>query len=171
MDFKRLYSVAFAAALAAAGLLPVASAAADATLSCGSAIATNTTLTQDLTNCPGAGLVLPPDGVTLNLNGHAVSGAGVANTRTHAGHARIRIDGHDHVTVTGGTVSGFDHAILFTRSPYGTVTAVSVHDNRRRGVMFVDASDYATVTHVRAAHNGTPEGGSGVRFMSSSHGL
>jgi hypothetical protein len=54
----------------------VASAAtAQATrVSCGQTITHDTTLTVDLINCPGDGLVIGADNLTLNLNRHTIDG-------------------------------------------------------------------------------------------------
>jgi hypothetical protein len=137
----RTTMLATTVAIAALGLVMSAAAANRPRLSCGAVIATSTTLTRDLINCPGDGLVIGADGITLNLNGHTVSGDGPTDDSLDVG---VRVEGHRHVTVSGGTVTGF-----------------------KRGVMFAAGSDAGVVKRLRAVHNGTPNGGAGVRVSSS----
>jgi hypothetical protein len=92
-----------AAALVAGALAAPASQAAGARLHCGTTITKSTKLTQDLTNCPGVGLRIGADAITLDLNGHTVSAAAKRNPKAHG----ILNVGHDRVTIKGGTVQGF----------------------------------------------------------------
>jgi hypothetical protein len=99
---KRIILVVAAAVLA----VTVTPASADTPLACGQVITANTTLQNDLLDCPGDGIIIGADGITLDLNGHTVSAAvceidcveqtGVANTA-----------GHDRVRIVNGTISGF----------------------------------------------------------------
>jgi parallel beta-helix repeat protein len=43
-------------------------------VACGDVIAQDTTLDSDLTDCPGDGLVIGADNITLDLNGHVIDG-------------------------------------------------------------------------------------------------
>jgi hypothetical protein len=45
-------------------------------LSCGSVITEDTVLDQDLTDCPGDGIIIGANGVTLRLHGHTIDGNG-----------------------------------------------------------------------------------------------
>ena len=92
-----------AAALVAGALAAPASQAAAAPLHCGATITKDTKLTQDLTNCRGAGIVIGADGITLDLNGHTVAAAAKRNPKAHG----ILNKGYDRVTIKGGTVKGF----------------------------------------------------------------
>ena len=47
-------------------------------VSCGDTITADTTLDSDLVDCPNNGIVIGADDVTLDLNGHTVSGDGEA---------------------------------------------------------------------------------------------
>src|SRR5688572_2702615 len=71
--------------------------------SCGQVLTRSTTLTADLLNCPGDGLVIGANGVVLNLNSHTVDGVGLG--------VGIRNDGFDRVTIRNGTVQDFDYGI------------------------------------------------------------
>ena len=86
-------------------------------ISCGTVIATNVVLQQDLT-CSGDGLLVGAGNITIDLNGHTISGggtsgcgqpflssAGVRGTET----SRVGFSG---VTVKNGTIQGFSAGIL-----------------------------------------------------------
>jgi hypothetical protein len=91
------------AAALVAGALAAPASQASAPLHCGATITKSTKLTQDLTNCPGVGIQIGADGITLDLDGHTVSAAAKRNPKAHG----ILNVGHDRVTITGGTVHGF----------------------------------------------------------------
>jgi Right handed beta helix region len=89
---------------AAASLAAIAAPQAGAKqLACGATITKDTKLTQDLTNCPGVGIRIGADDITLDLNGHTVAAAAKRNPKAHG----ILNKGHDRVTIKGGTVKGF----------------------------------------------------------------
>ena len=60
-------------------------------VSCGQTLTKSTTLTNDLTNCPGTGLIVGADNITVDLNGHTIDGtnnkSGIDNER----HANVKI--------------------------------------------------------------------------------
>jgi nitrous oxidase accessory protein NosD len=94
--------ITLAAALVA-GALAAPAAHAAAPLHCGATIKHSTKLTKDLTDCPGVGLRIGADGITLDLNGHTIAAAAKRNPTAHG----ILNVGHDRVTIKGGTVKGF----------------------------------------------------------------
>jgi Right handed beta helix region len=98
--------------LAAAILLALAPASALAThVNCGDTITTNTTLDSDLINCPGNGIVIGADNITLDLNGHTIDGTGSSGD----GVANVA---HLGATIEGGTIQGFGTGVrLGTCSP------------------------------------------------------
>ena len=98
--------------------------AAAANLPCGATITSNTTLRADVGPCQGEGLIVRASDVRLNLNGHRVFGA--SNQGAFAG---IRLQEVQHVTVTGGSVAGFDAGVLVFHGQDNTVRGVEVHDN------------------------------------------
>jgi copper-binding protein NosD len=91
------------AALALVAAIAVAAPASAQNLSCGSTITKSTKLTTDITDCPGVGLRIGADDITLDLNGHTVSAAAKRNPKAHG----ILNEGYDDVTIRGGTVRGF----------------------------------------------------------------
>jgi hypothetical protein len=68
-------------------------APAKATASCGVTITTDTVLRTDLRGCAGTAVTIGGDGVALDLGGHVVEGAIVAN-------------GNKHVSIRNGSVAG-----------------------------------------------------------------
>jgi parallel beta-helix repeat protein len=70
-------------------------------LTCGQTIAKDTTLHADLGPCPGDGLVIGADNVTLDLNGHAIIGD---DTDQDVG---VLDEGHDGAVVKNGEIHGF----------------------------------------------------------------
>ena len=71
------------AAALVAGALAAPASQASAPLHCGATITKSTKLTQDLTNCPGVGIQIGVDGITLDLDGHTVAAAAKRNPKAH----------------------------------------------------------------------------------------
>src|SRR5689334_1612954 len=101
----------FIPAAAIAALLALTAAtqahAAPGAVACGATITQDTTLTADLTNCPGEGHVIGADGITLDLNGHTIDGTVAQATSCDEpsfGNDGIDLGGHDRLTVVDGTV-------------------------------------------------------------------
>ena len=90
---------AFAAARAPSG-----TAAQVVTVACGQTLTASTTVGNDLTNCPGDGLVIGAAGITINLNGHTIDGqfAGIG----------IRNDSFADVTIRNGAVTEFNRGVV-----------------------------------------------------------
>lgn len=93
--------LAIVAAMAAAVAVPAGTAgAATAPVRCGDTITTSVVLTTNLT-CPGNGLVVGADGLTIDLDGHRLTGSGVG----------VGIETASDVTVINGTIRRFDVGI------------------------------------------------------------
>ena len=93
-------------------------------VSCGETITADTTLQQDLVNCPNHGIVIGADGITLDLNGHLVDGDGTpaadCDQQKEPCDFGVFNDGHDGVTVRDGSVREFAAGVLF-----GTATGTA----------------------------------------------
>jgi parallel beta-helix repeat protein len=76
-------------------------AAAPQAVACGATLTVSTTLADDLVDCPGTGLVIGADGITVDLAGHTISGTDAA------GGEGVASDGHSNVHVVGGRITGF----------------------------------------------------------------
>jgi parallel beta-helix repeat protein len=124
-------------------------------LHCGDTVTTNTTLHADLTDCPGNGLVIGADRVTLNLNGHAITGnlegaVGIDNSA-----------GHDGVTIMNGAVRNFTNGVLLLEHASGNrlQRLKLVSDNSGgaadNGILIFD-SDHVRIDHnsVSGSYNG-----------------
>jgi hypothetical protein len=74
-------------------------------LQCGDTVTQDATLTADLLDCQGDGLVIGAGGITLDLNGHTISGRIISGGDPDQ--VGIENRGHDDVTITNGTVTYF----------------------------------------------------------------
>ena len=94
-------------------------------VACGDTIVADTVLDDSLLNCPGDGIIVGADGVTVHLNGQIVDGS---NTVDSVG---IKIVGRTGVTVKGpGVVKQFDKGIRIIGGGEHTVKGVTVANNR-----------------------------------------
>ena len=98
-------------ALFAGCIVGVAAAQAPPTgIACGDTITADTTLDRDLTDCPSNGILIGADGITLDLNGHTISGDGKLVRRCRRDQicdVGVANDDHAGVTIRGGSVRGF----------------------------------------------------------------
>jgi parallel beta-helix repeat protein len=99
-----------------AGLLALSGGQAVASpVSCGDTIMTDTKLEADLTNCPGVGIVIGAEDITLDLNGHTIDGVNPPTTDCNRPPGTtIGVSdegGFDDITVRNGTIQEFDHGI------------------------------------------------------------
>jgi len=87
----------------AASAVPVAASASlgSTVVTCGQTLTSSTRLANDLLRCPGDGLVIGADNITLDLAGHSISGVNAA------GSEGIADDGHRGATIRNGTIMGF----------------------------------------------------------------
>jgi hypothetical protein len=76
-------------------------------LTCGDVVTTNVTLAADIGPCAGDGLVIGAPHVTVDLNGHSITG------KHQPGTAGIRHDSFDGVTVKNGNVYNFFVGVHF----------------------------------------------------------
>ena len=72
-------------------------------IQCGERVTADVRLDADLRDCPGVGLVIAADGVTVDLGGHTIDGTG-RGTGIVNGYGG---DGHRGALVRNGTVAGF----------------------------------------------------------------
>jgi len=116
------------AGLVAGGVL-VAPAGAATPVQCGAQIAVNTTLTKNIGPCPGDGIDVVKDGITLDLNGHTIVGSNVTNTSVNEQIGVHLVNVHG-VTVKGpGTIRAFDAGVGITAGSNNTVKNLTAHDN------------------------------------------
>ena len=93
-------------------------------------VTADTTLKHDVGPCPGDGIDVSANNVTLNLNGHRVFSNGGLRTGDFAG---VHLMGVSGVNVVGGhpgsQVTGFDAGVFIDHGANNVVTGLDVHDN------------------------------------------
>jgi parallel beta-helix repeat protein len=97
---------------------------------CGTTILANVKLDHDLT-CTGNGLTAGADGITIDLNGHTISGSGTGNGILAAG----RIG----VVITGGTIRNFTIGVQLAGSTAVVVKGIRAIGNRD-GIFLIGSS-------------------------------
>jgi parallel beta-helix repeat protein len=89
--------------------------------SCGQVITRDVILLKDI-ECPGVGMIVGKDGITINLNNHRLSLANNTDTSRipKVEEIGILVPGQKNITITGpGVITGFDKAIEFAGSERG----------------------------------------------------
>jgi parallel beta-helix repeat protein len=111
--------------LSVAVLVPVtAITARAAVLSCGATISQSTVLENDVGPCTNGGITIAADNVTLDLNGHRVSGT--TNSGDGFGIFLFRRTG---VVVRNGTVTDFDGGVVIEGGAGNTVEGILAANN------------------------------------------
>lgn len=135
MRLSRALATLLGAALLSLALASVAFGAKPVQVSCGETITEDTKLANDLANCPGNGLVIGADDITLDLNGHTIDGDGAAED--------FGIDntaGHDGVTIKAGSLTEFALGVLVAQASDNRLRDLSVADSHHAGIAVVDHS-------------------------------
>ena len=113
---RRLLTLVLSVVIASIVLALTAGQAFANDVQCGDVITQDTTLDSDLVNCPGDGMVVGASNVTLNLNGHTVSGQG-SGTGILVGDPNHNPDvspcASGGAIVVNGTVEGFGHGVAY----------------------------------------------------------
>jgi parallel beta-helix repeat protein len=153
---RRLPAMALVAVVSLAAAAPAARADQ---VACGQVIRASTTVTNNLAACAGDGLVIGAGGITVDLGGHTIAGAGLG--------VGIRNDGHDDVTIRNGTVLDFDHGVLLNGGTVrNTVTGLHLAKNEWSAIYLENASSN------QLAQNRVADGDVGVRLTNgSSHNV
>jgi len=183
--------------LAALGVVGLAGgmAAADQGLRCGDTITTDTTLHENLVDCLNNGIVIGADNLTLDLNGHTIDGDGTPFSGCHPRREVCDVgvvnDGHERVTVTHGSLGGFDGGVgtggndnrlldisasrnrFYGLGVFGVAggvvrnsSGIGSLDSGGNGMILVD-SDHVRVLHSSFRHNWEV----GIHVADSSHNL
>lgn len=131
-----------------------------AVVSCGRRITKSITLNANVGPCPGDGIVIGADNITLNLGGHTVSGISAMGNSS----AGVRLQGRTGVSVTNGTVSGFDAGVAILRGSKDLLTHLTIRDNIGivtgdfcDGVFIMNSPD-DQLSSSTISHNGPCEG-------------
>src|SRR4051812_33645300 len=142
-------------------------AAGAARPACGDTVTSSTTLRADLRDCPGDGLVIGADGITLDLNGHVVDGDAISG----GDDVGVRVDGQHGVVIRHGRVQEFDHAVRLIGATHNRVVHVVATRNGDaeigRAILLDSGSDGNRIERNDASFNGR----SGVAVLDSSHNV
>jgi parallel beta-helix repeat protein len=102
-------------------------------VTCGQIIIHSILVANDLTDCPGDGLVIGADGITVDLNGRTIDGVDLGSG--------IRNDGYDNVTIGNGTIQQFDYGVQLNAGTNGnTLSFVTLHFNQDAGILLDNAA-------------------------------
>jgi parallel beta-helix repeat protein len=117
----------------ALALLAVPTTAGAHELACGATITSSTKLRADLVDCPGDGLVVGKDNITLDLGRRTVDGTGNG--------VGIRLAGRRGVRIVNGTVREFGIGIGLDGARDNRVARVALHGHPVRGIDASNGSD------------------------------
>jgi parallel beta-helix repeat protein len=135
--------VTMALAAVALGAAPATLAAVEREqVACGDAITQDTRLTANLVDCPGVGLVIGADGITLDLNGHRIDGDGAGED------FGILVQGRRRVTIEGGAVRGFTEGVLVDNSSDVEVRRLTSAEQDHGGIAVGGSRDVLVVDNV-----------------------
>ena len=165
-------SKVFAAAVLALSITAaISSAPASAgTVSCGEKISADTTLQNDLLNCPNRGIVIGADDITLDLNGHTVDGDAIPFASCpENSFCDVGIFSHrdDDVVIKDGTVHDFDAGVFVGKSRRTELHAVTASENESFG--FVVALSTGVEVTRSSGVDGPSEESDGMGLFASSH--
>jgi large repetitive protein len=158
---SRLVTTATLSTLVISAALTLGPASAQAhaiSITCGATITTDTKLTSDVLNCPENGIVIGADGITLDLNGHTVSGDGPPDASCPDGtFCDVGIDnsaGHKTVTIKRGAVQRFDIGVLDIGGSQSRIQRISTANNSNFGIL-VGKSTQSRIDHNSSVDDGT----------------
>jgi parallel beta-helix repeat protein len=134
--------------------------------SCGQVITRDVILLKDI-ECPGVGMIVGTDGITINLNNHRLSLANNTDTSRipEIEEIGILVPGQKNIAIRGpGVIMGFDKAIEFAGSGRGYVLDLKLIGNNIG--LSLKASDEITIYRSFIERNTI-----GIASQSSKEGL
>ncbi|MFC7359488.1 right-handed parallel beta-helix repeat-containing protein, partial [Nocardioides astragali] len=132
--------------------------ATPAAVACGQVLMHSTLVTNDLTECPGDGLVIGTDRIIVDLGGHLIDGVGLGSG--------ILNDGHDHVTVRNGALQQFDYGVrLRPETHHNAIERLALREHQVAAVELFDVAD----SEVRG--NTLDQNGGGITLVSGTKGI
>ena len=139
---RRAPHTAFLLAVLAAILAPGPASADQAhRVRCGDTITRDTRLKNDLVNCPGNGIAIGADNITLDLNGHTVDGDGVVGCEELYS-CDFGVDntaGHHGVTIKDGSIREFATAVVALGANHNRLRRLSSSHNILGGVLLIES--------------------------------
>ncbi len=125
---------------------------------CGQVITQSTTLDADVGPCPGEGIVIDADNITLDLGGHSILGTGTSSG--------IVVTGHHLVRIANGTVAGFADGVRMSLGSNNAIEHLVVRDNVSTGIALA-----ANRGNLIRSNLITNNGASGIGTAASSENL
>jgi Right handed beta helix region len=132
-------------------------------VSCGDVITKDTTLQNDLTNCPGDGIVIGADKITLDLNGHTVDGSCAS---PGCGHGIDNSSGYDKVRILDGTVRSFAQGVTLVGAEKNRLAGLTVSGGAPAVLM--SASDRNRISRSSIQGGVSIRVGNGVELLDGS---
>jgi parallel beta-helix repeat protein len=138
-------------------------------VTCGQTLTADTRLANSLVGCPGNGLVIGADGITVDLAGHSVRGTNAP------GSEGIADDGHPGVRIRNGTIANFFlNGVALRGAPRSSLTNLTIHTIGAGGVendfsagVLVKDSANTSITNSTVMNNVTAFQSDGVDVLSS----
>ncbi|MFH1133463.1 MAG: right-handed parallel beta-helix repeat-containing protein, partial [Nanoarchaeota archaeon] len=104
-----------------------------AVVSCGDVLTSNTVMENDLSDCPGDGLILNASSITLDCDGYNING-------TFIGNGVKVMDGLSSIEIMHCAITDFEKGIYFYPNTSGSeVSSTSIHDMVTQGIFLQDA--------------------------------
>jgi parallel beta-helix repeat protein len=100
----------------------------------------------------GTGFIIEADNITLNLNGHTITGSYSAIPNPEFG---IYVNGHTGVTIKNGTVQGFVFGVVLDNANGNTIKGITSNDNYHNGICIFNNSDNNNVKDCTCTGNGS----------------
>jgi parallel beta-helix repeat protein len=135
MKKRRTLEALLAAVALLSTIAPGALAAKPIHLSCGDTITADTKLADDLLDCPGIGVIVGADDVTLDLGGHTIDGDGVGDFEG------VQNIGHDRVTIQHGSIRDFVEGVAVLSARDNRLRDLALSDHRHTGIFVSDSTD------------------------------
>jgi parallel beta-helix repeat protein len=140
-------------------------------VACGETITADTTLESDLVDCPNNGIIIGADDITLDLNGHMIDGDDVlvdSCPKNEACDVGVLNDGHNGVTITGGTVKEFALGALVFSARRNILRGLTTFEHVFGGFTLVQVVR-SSVRGSTASQNAGPDSGVGITLFESNN--
>ncbi len=131
-------------------------------------ITENYTLASDMA-FPDSGFIIEADNITLDLNGHTITGRYAPNPPIGPTSFGILLSRHTGVTIKNGTIQGFSYGLFVDSSNNNLVDGITLTRNADAG-LYIVSSDNNIVEDVVSENNGNVGlGGAGIMLVESNN--
>jgi parallel beta-helix repeat protein len=136
---------------------------------CGDTITADTTLDADLLECPNNSIVIGADDIAIDLNGHTIAGDRdpfKPCPKDEPCDIGILNEGHDAVTIEGGTVRDFGLGVVVVRARGNRLRQLAAVENAFEGIV-IFRSERTRVQGSSASRNGVGNSRPGIALAES----